>query len=139
MARLGAGVWGVRSRRRGSACDATWAEAVSGARIVVVLDRVTLRDELRAIVDEVIAERDAPVWVAVNTCGLPPRSLRAAARRGELAIRRVGRADFVERGELAAWVARQPGPDTAPASGVRCDDDELGDLLSDETLEATTA
>lgn len=101
--------------------------------VAVVLDRAALRAELCAAVAEAIAQREAPAWVAVKACGLPPRSLRAAARRGELALRRIGRADYVARAELDAWVARQPGPDAVPSSGVR--GDELGELFADDSLE----
>lgn len=98
-------------------------------------------DILNAIADALaprLADRleatKAPEWLSVRDCGLPQRTVRAAARRGELQVRRIGRADFVERAALASWVdAQQPAPQSpAPRGSVS---DGFADLLADPDLE----
>ncbi len=98
--------------------------------VVVVLDRAAFRDELVSVL-QTVGRRDD--WVAVKKCGVPVRTVRAAARRGVLRIRRIGRADFVNRAELDAWIAKQ-GERRAKTDRAG-DGDDLACLLAAPDLE----
>jgi hypothetical protein len=75
----------------------------------------------------------SPGWVPLSSLGLPIKSLRAAVRRGELVVRRVGRADFVERVAVDAWVASRTS-ETPPVGPVDDDDDPIERALASGAL-----
>ncbi len=70
---------------------------------------------------------DAPgELVRLSATGLPMRTLRAAGRRGELPIRRVGRADYVLRADLDAWLSTRPA---GPARDTEAADDVVAEAI----------
>ncbi len=105
----------------------TLARAAIDAAIEAIADRVA---------NKLAEKQQAPEWVPLNSCGLPARTVRRAARRGELRMHRVGRADFVNRVELDAWMARQDRPLQRATCAIVGDDDGLAELLADPALEA---
>jgi hypothetical protein len=73
------------------------------------------RRRVAAVVDAMRATAiHEPTWTRVAECGMPARTVRAAAARGEIVIRRIGCADYVSRAAVDAWVAARPAR-VAPA------------------------
>ncbi|MBK8994952.1 MAG: helix-turn-helix domain-containing protein [Myxococcales bacterium] len=98
------------------------------------MSRAALASALRALAPAVAAVLDAaaaaleatpPEWLPVRELELPRRTVRAAIRSGELAVRLVGREHYVRRDVLDAWVEGQmqrtptPAEPSARASAAR--------------------
>jgi hypothetical protein len=76
------------------------------------------------------------VWIPIASCGMPARTVRAAAHRGEVAVRRIGRADFIERADLDKWIGAQPRATAAPTvtPTAKMSPAKLAAAITDEML-----
>jgi hypothetical protein len=115
----------------------------------VTLPRITLDELIDALADRV-AERvaarlaappaTASELVAVRACGLPLRTVRGAIRRSELTAVRLGRADYLRRADLEAWLGSRPkarrDPQPEPEAREPSVDERIDALLDVGRLRA---
>ena len=94
----------------------------------MTLPRITLDELVDALADRVAARvaarmaappATASELVAVRASGVPLRTVRGAIRRGELTAVRLGRADYLRRADLEAWLGSRPKSRRAPEPEAR--------------------
>jgi hypothetical protein len=82
-------------------------DALLGQLADRVADRVAAR--LRA-------QQPQDQWIPMRNCGVPLKTAKHAAKAGAIEWRKVGRALFVKRSSVEAWIANRPEPKAASES-----------------------